>query len=130
MTPRVSEVPESSSGKGRMKRLPLILVALAIVTALGLLSSIVTQGFATLASAKAEKRRLEEERIRLQRRIESLTATIDAMASSPEAVESVARHDLGWIGPDEEVIILATPTPPPPLENLTEGGAEPILRFP
>ncbi len=116
--------------KTPIKRLPLILVALAIVAALGLLSSIVTQGYADLAAAKAEKRRLEEERVRLQRHIESLTATIDAVSSDPEAVESLARYDLGWIGPGEEVIVLATPTPPPPLEDLTEEGAEPILRLP
>ena len=116
--------------KTPIKRLPLILVALTIVAALGLLSSIVTQGFADLEAAKAEKRRLEEERVRLQRHIESLSATIDAVSSDPEAVESVARHDLGWIGPEEEIIVLATPPPPPPLEDLTEEGAEPILRLP
>lgn len=113
-----------------MKRLPLILVALAIVTALGLLSSIVTQGFAELSAAKEEKRRLEEERARLERQIENLTETIDAVASSPEAVESIARRDLGWIGPGEEVIVLATPTVPPPLQDLTDKGSEPILRIP
>ncbi len=116
--------------KNPIKRLPLILVALAIIAALGMLSGIVTQGFADLSTAKAEKRRLEEERIRLQRRIESLSATIDAVSSDPEAVESQARHDLGWIGPGEEVIVLATPTQPPPLKDLTEEGSVPILRLP
>ncbi len=116
--------------KPPIKRLPLILVALAIIAALGMLSSIVTQGFADLSTAKAEKRRLEEERIQLQRQIENLEATIDAVSTDPEAVESLARHDLGWIGSGEEVIVLATPTPPPLLEGLTEDGAEPILRLP
>lgn len=116
--------------KTPIKRLPLILAAIAIVVALGLLSSIVTRGFAELATAKAEKRRLEEERAHLNRHIEELSETIDAVVSDLEAVESIARHDLGWIGPGEEVIVLATPTPPPPLEDLTEEGAEPILRLP
>jgi cell division protein FtsB len=113
-----------------MKRLPLILAALAILVALGLLSSIVTQSYLDLAAGRAEKRRLEEERLRLQRHIDDLAATIGAVTSNPEAVESVARHDLGWIGPGEEVIVLATPTPPPQLEDLTEEGSEPILRLP
>ena len=116
--------------KNPIKRLPLILAALAVIVALGLLSSIVTRGFAELATAKAEKRRLEEERQRLDRHIERLSATIDAVISDPEAVESIARHDLGWIGPGEEVIVLATPTPPPALEDLTDEGADPILRLP
>jgi len=116
--------------KNPIKRLPLILVALAVITALGLLSGIVTQGFADLAAANAEKRRMEEERIRLQRHIERLSEMIDVVASDTEAVESIARHDLGWIGPGEEIIVLATPTPAPPLEDLTDEGAEPILRLP
>lgn len=116
--------------KTPIKRLPLILVALAIVAALGLLSSIVTRGFVELSAAKDDKRRLEEERARLERHIESLSATIEAVSNDPEAVESIARKDLGWVGPGEEVIIMATPTPPPPLEGLTEAGSEPILRLP
>ena len=116
--------------KVSFKRLPLILVALAVIAALGLLSGIVTQGFTGLAAAKAEKRRLEEERIHLQRRIERLSEMIDVVTSDSEAVESIARHDLGWIGPGEEVIILATPTPAPPLKDLTDEGADPILRLP
>ena len=113
-----------------MKRLPVIAAALAVIAALGLLSSIVTQGFTELAAAKAEKRRLEEERARLERRIDLLETTIDAVERSDEAVESLARRELGWIRPGEEVIILATPTPPPPAGDLTDEGAEPILRLP
>jgi len=113
-----------------MKRLPLILVALAVLVALGLLSSIITQSYLDLAAGRAEKRRLEEERLRLQRHIRDLSATIHAVSSNPKALESVARHDLGWIGPGEEIIVLATPTPPPRLEGLTDEGPEPILRLP
>jgi cell division protein FtsB len=116
--------------KTPFRRLPLILIALAVIAALGLLSGIVTQGFEDLATAKAEKRRLEEERVQLQRRIERLSEMIDVVDNDPEAVESIARHDLGWIGPGEEVIVLATPTPIPPLRDLTDEGADPILRLP
>ena len=116
--------------KTQINRLSLILVALAIVAALGLLSSIVTQGFGELAAAKAEKQRLEEERERLTQKIETLSATIDAIGSDPKAIESIARYDLGWIGPGEEVVVLATPPPPRPLEDLTDTETEPILRLP
>jgi len=112
------------------RRLPLILIALAVIAALGLLSGIVTQGFTDLAAAKAEKRRLEEERVQLHRHIERLSEMIEVVASDSEAVESVARHDLGWVRPGEEVIVLATPTPVPPLQDLTDEGADPILRLP
>ncbi len=116
--------------KFEINRLSLILVALAIIAALGLLSSIVTQGFAELATAREEKRRLEAERARLTQRIEDLSATIEAVGSDPETVESIARYELGWIGPGEEIVVLEPPPPPPPLEDLTDSETDPILRLP
>ena len=112
-----------------MKRLTLVLAILATLVALGVLSSVVTQGFSEVASTEAELRELEREKADLERRIEQLNATIEAVKSDPEAVESVARHELGWIRRGEKVIILVEPTPPPP-PGLTGEEAEPILRLP
>jgi len=105
-----------------------VLAILAVVAVLGLLSSVVSQGFVEVAEAEAEQRQLEEEKARLERRIERLEATL-AAADDPEAIESMARAELGWIRPGEQVIILATPTPSTP-PALTGDLPEPILRLP
>jgi len=96
-----------------VKRLPLILLALGALLALGFLSSVVTQGFQGMAEAEEERRQLEDERDRLERSIAEIEATLEAVRNDPEAVESMARHELGWIRPGETVLILATPTAPP-----------------
>ncbi|MCD4750417.1 MAG: septum formation initiator family protein [Thermoanaerobaculales bacterium] len=113
-----------------MKRLYLVLAVGAALVALGVLSSVVTQGFSEVASTQAELRQLEQERAQLERHIDQLAATIKAVKSDPKAVESIARYELGWIRPGEKVIVLVEPTPPPPPPGLTGEEAEPILRLP
>ena len=103
---------------------------LAAIAALGLLSSIVTQGFAEVAEAETERRQLEAEKAHLERRIEHLTQTRNDLRTSDEAVEALARRELGMIRPGETVILLTTPTPPPELTPLTEDQADPILTLP
>ena len=112
------------------RRIPLLLVVAAVVAVLGLLSSVATQGFHEVAETEVERRQLEEERARLERRIEHLEATLEAAAENPEAIESMVRSELGWVGPGEQVIIIATPTPSPPPPVLTGDLPEPILRLP
>ena len=102
------------------RRLTLILLGVTVLAALGLLSSIVTQGFQDLARA-------EDERQRLERRISELETTLEAVRNDPEAVESLARRELGWIRPDEKILIIASPTPPPPPISLTDPTPTPIL---
>ena len=113
-----------------MKRLPLILLAIAAVAALGVLSGVVTQGFQEVARVEEERRLLEQEKVRLERSISEIQATLDAFHSSPEAVESVARQELGWIRPGEKILVLATPTPQPLPVSLTEPTPTPILALP
>ena len=110
-----------------MKRLPLILAAVVAVVALGVLSSIVTQGFEDMAEAEAERRQLETERERLQSEIETLEDTLEALDSDPAAVESLAREELRYIRPGETVVILATPTPLPIPVSAAEPTPTPIL---
>jgi cell division protein FtsB len=111
-----------------VRRLPLVLAAIVAVIALGVLSSIVTQGFEDMAAAEDERHRLEAEKDRLELEIETLEDTLDALASNPEAVESMARKELHYVRPGETVIILATPTPAPVPDS--ETAPTPILTLP
>jgi len=112
-----------------MKRLPLILLALAAVAALGLFSSIVTHGFEELAEAEGERDRLEQRKIELSNSIEEYETTLEAIRTDPAAVESLARRELGMVRPGDTVILLATPTPPPE-PALTDTTPTPILALP
>jgi cell division protein FtsB len=113
-----------------VKRLTLIAAAVLVVVALGVFAGIVSQGFEELARAEAERDRLEQERLRLSQRIRELQSTLDGVRSNPEAVESLARHDLGWVRPGETVVIIATPGPRPAPPSLTEPAPTPILTLP
>jgi len=111
-----------------LKRLPLILAAVMALVALGLLSSIVTQGFEDMAEAEAERQKLEAERDRLGKEIETLEDTLEALENNPDAVESMARKELRYIRPGETVVIIATPTPAP--LPISETEPTPILTLP
>ena len=111
-----------------MKRLPLILAAVVAIVALGVLSSIVTQGFEDMAKAEDERRALEDEKTRLKSEIETLEDTLEALDNNPEAVESMARLELRYIRPGETVVIIATPTPAP--IPVLETEPTPILTLP
>jgi len=113
-----------------VKRLPLLLAGVAALVALGLLSSIVTQGFQDLAHAKQERQELRHEKKALETRINELDETLEAVRSSDAAVESMARRELGWVRPGETVVILATPSPAPLYVSTTEPIPTPILTLP
>ncbi len=113
-----------------MRRLPLILLAGALLVALGLLSSVVTQGFADMAQAEQERQRLRDEKARLETSIAGLEATLQALRDDPEAVESTVRRDLGWVRPGDRIILIATPTPPSLPVSLTQPTPTPILTLP
>ncbi len=113
-----------------MRRLPLIFVAIVAVVALGVLSSIVTQGFEDMARAEDERHRLEAEKARLESEIETLEDTLEALDKNPEAVESMARKELRYVRPGEVVVIIDTPTPVSTPVSLTEPTPTPILCLP
>jgi len=110
-----------------VKRLPLLLLGLGALAALGILSSVVTQGFQEVARAEQERVALEDEKARLERSIAELEATLHALRSSPEAVESMARLELGWIRPGETIVILAAPTLPPLPISTSEPTPTPVF---
>jgi cell division protein FtsB len=109
-----------------MKRLPLIVLAVAALAALGVFSSIVTHGFEELAAAEQEKKNLEQRIRELAESIAELEETLHALRTDPAAVESMARAELGMVRPGDTVILLATPTPPPE-PSLTGPTPTPIL---
>jgi len=113
-----------------LKRLPIILAAVFVLVALGVLSSIVTQGFEDITAAEDERHGLEAEKYRLESEIERLEDTIEALENDPAAVESMARKELHYIRPGETVIIIATPTPAPLPVSATEPTPTPILTLP
>jgi len=113
-----------------LKRLPIVLIAVVALIALGVLSSIVTQGFEDMAEAEAERQALEAKKHRLESEIVVLEDTLEALDSNPEAVESMARKELRYIRPGETVVIIATPTPEPLPISLIEPTPTPILRLP
>ncbi len=113
-----------------MRRLPYLLLAIAALLVLGLLSSIITQGFEELARAEEERTTLEERKDELSESITELEATLEAVRTDPEAVESMARRELGWVRPGDRVVLLATPTPLPSPAVLTGPIPTPILTLP
>jgi cell division protein FtsB len=112
-----------------MKRLPLVVFAVAVLVALGAFSSIITHGFEELAVAENERDRLVERKIELSNNIEELEATLEAIRTDPAAVESLARGELAMVRPGDTVILLATPTPPSG-PSLTGPTPTPILSLP
>ena len=113
-----------------MKRLPLILLALGAVIALGVFISIVSQGFAELSDAEEERERLKQRAVDLEESVSELDETLEAIRNDPAAVESMARRELGWVRPGDTVILLTTPTPPPHPASLTGPTPTPILTLP
>jgi cell division protein FtsB len=113
-----------------MKRLPVILLALGALAALGVFTSIVSHGFGELADAEEERDRLQQRTIELEEDVAELEETLEAIRTDAAAVESLARRELGWVRPGDTVILLATPTPAPEPVALTVPEATPILALP
>jgi Tfp pilus assembly protein PilN len=66
-----------------VKRLPLLLLGLGALLALGILSSVVTQGFQEVARAEQERTALEAEKALLERSIAEIEATLEALRGVP-----------------------------------------------
>jgi cell division protein FtsB len=113
-----------------MRRVTLILLALAALAALGVFSSIVSHGFGELTDAEEERERLIQRAIELEESVAELDETLEAIRTDRAAVESLARRELGWVRPGDTVILLATPTPPPEPVTLTASAPTPILTLP
>ena len=110
-----------------LRRLTIAAGVAVLLVALGVFSSVVDRGFGELGAARAERRRLERERERLEYRVRVLRETLERIRSDPAAAEAYARGELGWIRPGETVVLLATPTPEAVRVPLTRPTPTPIL---
>jgi cell division protein FtsB len=110
-----------------VKRLPAILGVSAAFLVLAVLLSIAGQGFAEVARAEQERDQLEAKKRLLERRLDDLQAMAQALRTSTDARESVARQRLGWIKHGERVILLEQPPAPTVPVSLTAPTPTPIL---
>jgi cell division protein FtsB len=97
-----------------------LLPGLAIVVTLGFLafvgfdSYMSESGLKRIESLDTQYQNLQEELKLLQQENASLRTTIQTLKDNPQALEEVAREQLGYIKPGEKVYILSeTPEPPP-----------------
>ena len=73
-----------------------------------------------LEALQREKARLEQELRELEAENTLLKERRDALLSSPQAIERVAREEYGFTAPGESVIVLDSP------EQAPEGAARPM----
>jgi cell division protein FtsB len=106
-------------------RLRWVLVTVTAVAFAVVLTGLIDRGFDQVDQARAERARLLEEQAMLEREVAHLKRTLEALESDPDAVEALARQELGWIRPGEQVLVLPAPTPVPSI--LTEPAPTPIL---
>lgn len=118
---------ERPSRARKLKRLTLAVLLVAIVLLLGLVSSVVSRGFAGLEAARRERRRLLGEKQRLEIRVQALDETLRRLDQDPNSAEALARRELRWVRPGETVYYLVTPTPESVAVPLTEPTPTPIL---
>lgn len=82
--------------------LPLLFLGVAaVVVPIRILEA---DGLPRYRTLKTELRRVERDNDRLRMRIRSLRAQVSALRSDPEAVEKIARDELGLVRSDEMVI--------------------------
>lgn len=91
---------------GRLSRavawlLPFALLVMAIVAVpLRILDE---QGLPRYRVLKQELREVEAQNARLEREVRDLSRDVDALRSDPEAIERIARDELGMVR-DEELV--------------------------
>ncbi len=110
-----------------MKRLYLAGAAVLGLVIIVVLWGVVGQGLGQLTHARREQRALRRREIELERHIHRLQEQLIRLKTNPTAREDTARRRLGWVRPEERIILLATPTPPPTPGPLTGPRPTPIL---
>ncbi len=77
--------------------------------------AVLARGGRVLDGMLARQARLEERLLQLEHEVRLAQAERDALMNSPEAIEAVARVDLGFVAPGEQVMefddLPAGPTP-------------------
>ena len=91
-----------SSGQAWLERvLPLSILVLAIVAVPVMICS--PSGLSRLERLKVERERADEEISRLSQQIRELRAEVRSVRDDPEAIERVARDELGLVRKTEVV---------------------------
>jgi len=78
-----------------------------------LLGSGVASGWRDLEAARARERDLASRVDAAEQRVALLRERIGRLRDDPLTLERLAREELGWVRPDDVVIVL-TPEPPAP----------------
>ena len=81
--------------------LPLALLALAIVSVPVL--ALDEEGLPRWRALRRELGEVEHENDRMRREVDDLGRDVDALRSDPEAIERIARDELGMVRPGELV---------------------------
>lgn len=81
-------------------------LALAVACFVGLLAIAGVQSYRDLARAHAEETRLTQEIDAAESRIEVLETRLKRLEKDPVTLERLAREQLGWVRPDDVVIVL------------------------
>lgn len=89
--------------------LPVLLTTL--VTAF--FGALLARGGRALDSMLVRQEQMEAKLLRLEAEVRVARAERDALMSSPEAIERVARVDYGFVGPGEQVTEFGNPSPRP-----------------
>ncbi len=78
-----------------------LLIALVAIIALGAFVTLARHGLVDLVRLSAERDALQEEKATINRRNQELLAEIERLKTDPQAVEAVAREELGLAKPGE-----------------------------
>ncbi|HNZ96554.1 MAG: Septum formation initiator [Acidobacteria bacterium ADurb.Bin051] len=101
--------PPPAAPAGRSRR---ALWAVVLVVLLLLLGSGMASGWRDLQAARARERALAARVAAAEERVALLRERIGRLRDDPLTLERLAREELGWVRP-EDVVIVLTPAPPP-----------------
>lgn len=106
-------------------RLPRIL-AIAVVAALAVLALAANRAWQALEVARAKKLELATKIATEQQQVEVLRQRVERLRRDPRALEAVAREQLGWVRPEDLVVIFERePKTPPVVYAVPESRAAP-----
>lgn len=98
--------PPAPAGRSRRALWAVLLAVLLLLVGSGLAS-----GWRDLEAARARERELASRTAAAEERVALLRERIGRLRDDPLTLERLAREELGWVRPQDVVIVL-TPEPP------------------
>ena len=95
-------------------RLPRIL-AIAVIAALAVLALAANRAWQALEVVRAKKFELATKIADERHQVDVLRQRVDRLRRDPEALEAVAREELGWVRPEDLVVIFEREPKTPPV---------------